>query len=100
MAQTIRLTLTSELEKALKILRQSTLGTLNTTELIKMAVGSYANIKKFENTSDEKEDKEMALISARQMYEWAKSDGTLEIDNIAKDAKVKPFIPKQYVPNR
>ena len=46
MAQNIRITITPDLERALQILRQSTLGTLNTTELIKMAVGSLAQIKK------------------------------------------------------
>ncbi len=45
MPQTIRITITPDLEKALQILRQSTLGTLNTTELIKMAVGAFANKK-------------------------------------------------------
>ena len=51
MAQTIRLTITPDLEKALLILHQSTLGTLNTTELIKMAVGGYAQLKNSGDTS-------------------------------------------------
>lgn len=45
MAQTIRITITPDVEKALQILRQTTLGTLNTTELIKMAIGSFAKMK-------------------------------------------------------
>ena len=33
-------------------------------------------------------------------YEWAKEDGSLEINNISPDAKLKPFVPEPYVPNR
>ena len=51
MAQTIRITITPDVEKALQILRQSTLGTLNTTELIKLAIGSFAKIKADESFS-------------------------------------------------
>lgn len=100
MARTIRLTVTPELEKALQILRQSTLSTLNTTELIKMAVGSFAKIKKADISLTEKEVKEMNLLSARQFYEWAKEDGTLEVDNISPNAKLKPFVMEPYVSNR
>jgi len=97
MAQTIRLTITPDVEKALEILRQSTLGTLNTTELIKMAVGSFAKIKA--KDASEVSEKELSLMSARQFYEWAKEDGTLEVDNISPNAKLKPFIPEPYVSN-
>ncbi len=92
MPQTIRLTITSDLEKALNILHQSTLGTLNTTELIKMAVGGYAQIKKRGLVPDE-----MDRISARLFYEWAKEDG---VDNIAHPEKLKPFNPKKHVRTR
>ncbi len=100
MAQTIRLTVTPDLEKALQILRRSTLATLNTTELIKMAVGSFAKIKAADISLAEKEVKEMNLLSARQFYEWAKEDGTLEVNNISPNAKLKPFVPEPYVSNR
>lgn len=100
MAQTIRITITPELEKALQILRQSTLGALNSTELIKMAVGGFANIKQGELKSQaEEEVKELNKISARLVYEWAKEDGTLEVDNISKSAKLRPFVPEPYVSN-
>ena len=98
MAQTIRITITPDVEKALQILRQSTLGTLNTTELIKMAIGAFAKIKAAR--SEEMSPEEWDLMSARQFYQWAKDDGTLEIDNISPNAELKPFIPKPYVPNR
>lgn len=100
MPQTIRITITPDLEKALQILRQSTLGTLNTTELIKMAVGAFANKKKSEISLDEREVQEENLMSAYQFYQWAKEDGTLEDDNISPNAKLKPYIPEPYVPNR
>lgn len=100
MAQTIRITITPDVEKALQILRQSTLGTLNTTELIKMAVGAFANSKKAEVSSDEKEIQEESRMAAYQFYQWAKEDGTLEVDNIAHPEKLKPFIPKPYVRTR
>jgi len=92
MAQTIRITITSDIEKALQILRQSTLGTLNTTELIKMAIGGFAKIKTAETSPDE-----MDVISSRMFYEWAKEDKTLGVDNIAHPEKLKPFVPKPYV---
>ncbi len=92
MAQTIRITITSDIEKALQVLRQSTLGTLNTTELIKMAIGGFANIKTAETSPDE-----MDVISSRMFYEWAKEDKTLSVDNIAHPEKLKPFVPKPYV---
>ena len=94
MAQTIRLTITSELEKALDVLRQSTSGTLNATELVKMAVGELANMKA---KKDDISPEEWDLMSARQFYRWAKEDGTLEVDNIAHPEKLKPFVPKHYV---
>jgi len=102
MGQTIRLTVTPELEKALNILRSATSGTLNTTELIKLSVGELAQLKKNKKISveDEITPEEMNLIGARQFYEWARSDGTLEADNISNNAKVKPFIPEPYVPDR
>ncbi|MBI4096560.1 MAG: hypothetical protein HY425_02460 [Candidatus Levybacteria bacterium] len=92
MPQTIRITITPDVENALKILRQSTLGTLNTTELIKMAIGGFAKIKAVETNPDE-----MDTISSRMFYEWAKEDETLDTDNIAHPEKLKPFIPKPYV---
>jgi hypothetical protein len=92
MSQTIRITITPDLEKALHILRQSTLGTLNTTELIKMAVGSFAQMK-----SNEITPRELDTISSQLFYKWAKEDGTLEVDNIAHPEKLKPFTPKPYV---
>jgi hypothetical protein len=92
MAQTIRITITPEVEKALQILRKSTLGTLNTTELIKMAIGGYAKIKVIETSPDE-----MDAISSRMFYEWSKEDNTLDVDNIAHPEKLKPFTPKPYV---
>jgi hypothetical protein len=47
----IRITVTPDLERALNILRQSTTGTLNTTELIKLAVGELAQLKKAKLTN-------------------------------------------------
>ena len=96
MAQTIRLTVTPELEKALQILRHSTLGTLNTTELIKMAVGGFARLKA--NTNQEVDD--MNHLAAYSFYQWAKEDGTLDVDNISPKAKLKPFVSEPYVSNR
>ncbi len=95
MARTIRLTITSDLEKALNVLRQSTLGTLNTTELIKMAIGAFAKQK--EEGIEEMSPSEMDVQSARLFYEWAKEDGSLEEDNIAHPEKLKPYVPKEYV---
>lgn len=86
MPQTIRLTITPDIEKALQVLRQSTLGTLNTTELIKMAVGGYAQIKK-SNLSPSEVDN----ISSQLFYDWAKADESLEVANIAYPEKLKPF---------
>lgn len=93
MAQTIRLTITPELEKALKILRQSTSGTLNTTELVKLAVGEFAQLKAGNDISPA----ELDLVSAQSFQQWAKEDGSLEVDNIAHPEKLKPFTPKPYV---
>ncbi len=100
MAQNIRITITPDLERALQILRQSTLGTLNTTELIKMAVGAFANSKKSEISLDEKELQEENRMSAYQFYQWAKEDGTLNDDNFSADAKLRPYMPEPYVSNR
>lgn len=100
MAQTVRLTITPDMEKALKILEQATLGTLNTTELIKMAVGNFANLKKIEASKEDKEVSEMNAIGARLFYEWAKEDGSLEVDNIAHPERLRPFVPKPYVRTR
>lgn len=96
MAQTIRLTITPEIEKALQILRKSTLGTLNTTELIKMAVGTLAQMKREKKVDLEEWD----LMGARQFYEWAKEDGSLAVDNIAHPEKLKPYKPEPYVRTR
>ncbi|HWY79583.1 MAG TPA: hypothetical protein VNW29_04445 [Candidatus Sulfotelmatobacter sp.] len=102
MSQNIRITITPDLERALNILRQSTTGTLNTTELIKLAVGELAQLKKAKITDlhDEITPQEMDNLSAHLFYEWAKEDNTLDDDNISPNATVKPFIPELYVPNR
>src|SRR3990170_5295064 len=99
MAQTIQITVTPDMEKALRVLRQKTMGKFNTAELIKMAVGSFAKIKK-ENTDTDLTLEEMDYLAARSFYEWAKEDGTLEVDNIAHPEKLKPFVPKPYVRTR
>lgn len=70
MAQSIRLTVTPNLEKALHILRQSTLGTLNTTELIKMAVGGFAQTKMTSNSALQ----EINHLATHSVYQWAKED--------------------------
>ena len=99
MSRTIRLTITPDLEKALRVLRLSTSGALNTTELVKMAVGSYAKIKS--NISDKAIGvEEWDGLSAKIFYDWAKEDGSLAADNISKDAKLKTFTPEPYVSNR
>jgi hypothetical protein len=95
MAQTVRITITPDVEHALQILHKSTSGTLNATELIKMAIGELAQIKAADMSPDE-----MDRISARLFYEWAKEDGTLNVDNISPNAKLKPFVPQRYVPDR
>lgn len=101
MAQNIRITITPDLENALNILRRSTTGTLNTTELIKLAVGELAQLKKAKVTEpDDITSTEMDTIGARLFYEWAKEDGSLDIDNIAEPEKLKPFTPKPYVRTR
>lgn len=97
MVQTIRLTITPELEKALQILRQATLGTLNTTELIKMAIGSFARMKARVKENEDISPEDWDRMSAKLFYEWAKEDGSLEVDNIAHPEKLRPFIPKEYV---
>src|SRR5438309_1101490 len=101
MAQNIRITITPDLERALNILRRSTTGTLNTTELIKLAVGELAQLKK-PKISDPEEisPAEMDRIGARLFHEWAKEDNTLRDDNISPNAKLKPFVPEPYVSNR
>ena len=101
MAQNIRITITPDLERALNILRRSTTGTLNTTELIKLAVGELAQLKKTKITeSDDITPVEMDKIGAHLFYGWAKEDNTLGDDNISSSVKVKPFIPEPYVSNR
>jgi hypothetical protein len=95
MAQTIRLTITQDMEKALQILRKSTMGTLNTTELIKMAVGSFAKMK-----DSDLGPNEMDALSSQLFYEWSKDDETQTINNIAHPEKLKPFIPKLHVRTR
>ena len=98
MAQNIRITITPDLERALQILRQSTLGTLNTTELIKMAVGSFAQIKKLKES--DVTPQEMDAMSSRLFYDWAKEDKTINIENIDHPKKLKPFTPTPYVRTR
>ena len=100
MAQTIRITITPDVEKALQILRRSTLGTLNTTELIKMAVGGFAKMKATDMSDKDINPKVWDRMSAKLFYEWAKEDGSLGVDNISPNAKLKPFVPKRYVSNR
>lgn len=108
MAQTIRLTITPEIEKALQILRRDTSGTLNTTELIKMTLGEAARQKEVRRVQADNADsadneispEEWDRLSARQFYEWAKEDGSLEVDNIAHPERLKPFVPKPYVRTR
>lgn len=98
MVQNIRITITPDLERALNILRHSTTGTLNTTELIKLAVGELAQIKKAKIVEpDDITPAEMDKIGARLFYEWAKEDKTLDVNNIAHPEKLKPFTPKPYV---
>lgn len=89
MPQTIRLTINTDLENALQILRRSTSGTLNTTELIKMAVGEFAQIKNSSMTPAE-----LDSVSSQLFYNWAKNDGSMNINNIANPKKMKPFNPK------
>lgn len=101
MAQYIRISITPDLENALNILRKSTTGTLNTTELIKLAVGELAQIKKARTLgSEDITSAEMDKIGARLFYEWAKEDNTLTDDNISPSAKIKAFIAEPYVSNR
>lgn len=95
MAQTIRITITPDLKKALQILHQSTLGTLNTSELIKLAVGSFAKLKAQAN--QDLTAAELDQISAKLFFDWAKEDSSLEVDNIVHPEKLKPYTPKKYV---
>ena len=95
MARTIRLTINSDLERALAILRQSTLGTLNTTELIKLAIGAFAKIK--EKDIAEMTPDEMDKQSAMLFYQWAKEDGSLGEEAFAHPEKFKPYVPREYV---
>jgi len=94
MAQTIRLTVTPDLEKALQTLRQTTMGTLNTTELIKMAIGGFAQMKK---ADAEMTPHEMDVMSSVLFQEWSKEEGIQDKNNIAHPEKLKPFTPKPYV---
>src|SRR5258708_32415587 len=101
MPQTIRFTVTPDLEKALNILKRSTTGTLNTTELIKLAIGELAQLKKRQLVEpDEITSQEMDKVGSLLFHEWAKEDSTLNEDNISHNAKIKPFIPELYVSNR
>lgn len=86
MPQTVRLTITSELEKALAILHQSTLGTLNTTELIKLAIGELARIKEKEMNPNQ-----LDQLSAQLFATWAQEDGSQLVENIAQPEKLQPF---------
>lgn len=97
MAQTIRLTVTPDLEKALQTLRQTTMGTLNTTELIKMAIGGFAQMKKADAGMT---PHEMDIMSSLLFQEWSKEDEIESGNNIAHPEKLKPFIPKPYVRTR
>ena len=101
MAQTIRLTITPDLEKAITILRRSTTGILNTTELIKLAVGELAQLKKRQLVEpNEITPQETDKVGARLFFEWAKEDGSLNVDNIAHPEKLKPYSPKPYIRTR
>lgn len=100
MAQTIRITITPDVEKALQILHQSTMGTLNTTELIKMAIGGFAKMKTAHISNRNIDAQEWDCMSAQLFYEWAKEDDSLEVDNISHNAKLKPFVPESYVSSR
>jgi len=102
MAHTIRLTVSPELEKALQILRQSTSGTLNSTELIKMAIGEFAQIKKahLPDRADNLTPDELDQLSALSFYKWAKEDYTLDVDNIAHPEKLKSYTVKSNVRTR
>lgn len=95
MAQTVRITITPDLDEALRALRASTMGTLNTTELIKLAVGSFARIKQADMNT-----KEVDVMSANLFHGWAKEDESLNQDMIAQPEKLKPFVPKTYVRTR
>lgn len=106
MSQTIRITITPEIEKALQILKKSTLGTLNTTELIKLSIGELARIKEKAITQKNKglidndlnlSADELDTVSSRLFHEWAKEDNILDLNNIAHPEKLKPFKPKTYV---
>lgn len=100
MAQNIRITITPDLQNALNILRKATTGTLNSTELIKLAVGELAQLKKARlAVSDDIAPAEMDKIGAHLFYEWAKEDNTLMDDNLSASVKLRPFIPEPYVSN-
>ena len=68
------------------------MGTLNTTELIKLAVGSFARIKKADMNA-----KQIDTVSSQLFYDWAKEDDILNQDMIAHPDKLKPFRPAPYV---
>jgi hypothetical protein len=68
------------------------MGTLNTTELIKMAVGSFAKMKSSDSTPQE-----LDVLSSQLFQQWSKDDKTQNINNIAHRDKLKPFTPKPYV---
>jgi hypothetical protein len=89
MAQTIRLTVTPDLEKALQILRESTLGVLNTTEIVKMAIGSFASMK-----NEAANPHDMDKVSTQLFHDWSRDDETLNVNNIAHLNKLRPYIPK------
>ena len=61
-----------------------------------MAVGGFARTKAIPN----QEVEDMDRMAAHSFHQWAKEDGTLEVDNISPNAKLKPFVPEPYVPNR
>ena len=92
MPQTVRITITPDLAEALQTLRSSTMGTLNTTELIKLAVGSFARMKKADMNA-----KELDALSATSFYEWAKGDKVTNQEMLAQPEKLQPFVPKPYV---
>ena len=79
MAQNVRISINNELEKSLEILRQATMGTLNTTELIKFAVGKAAAVEKNE------QDKDIITFSSEREYlahEFNKDALDKDFDNI------------------
>lgn len=80
MVQNVRISINNELEQSLDILRQATLGTLNTTELIKYAIGKAAAMEK-----NERNKKALVFSSEREYiaHEMNKDVTEKDLDNIA-----------------